>query len=173
MTDDELKRIEALAEAAPWEVQGPWPRAIVYVANDGDNDNPERVADCGDASMYASVVDDPTAKFIAAARTAVPNLCNEVRRLRASLIDAERTIHGGPHEGGLVHKVARLEHDLSQSRADHVATGKSLGAKAVECERLQRENEALRGLLREASEDLIAIGFKERIDAALATKEGE
>lgn len=92
LTDADLDEIEARANAAtpgPWDVsdgnEGDWPpRPLWMVTNEAfhnppaDDDTPWIAAE-----LHTGVRDD--AEFVAAARTDVPRLLAEVRRLRAAL----------------------------------------------------------------------------------------
>lgn len=83
MTDDELKRLEALCEAAtpgPWETDG-----VVYVLGPT-----EPLANGGTTQKgIADSYEESDADFIAAARVAMPAAIAEIRRLRGLLKDAE------------------------------------------------------------------------------------
>jgi hypothetical protein len=82
LTDDELKAIEARANAAtpgPWKAEGD-DECILYVR--AANGHTVVTTDSG---VYTT---DEDAIFIAAARTDVPKLVAEVRRLREAFVDA-------------------------------------------------------------------------------------
>lgn len=98
MTDDELNRLQALCDAA---TPGPW-----WVSDDGLNDvwnGEEEFAENLIAPGCVRHGEAPSERiradqdFIAAARTALPELIAEVRRLRAegeaSTISAWRAYH--------------------------------------------------------------------------------
>ncbi len=103
MTDEELDRIEALANAAtagPWFVTGlPWFRAQdAVLAGSPDGNVAAMVAQCevwegerdewNDNEPSFPLADSRCdAAFIAAAREAVPALIAEVRRLRAKTVE--------------------------------------------------------------------------------------
>ena len=84
MTESELKEIEARTNAS---TEGPWRSAVNY------NGNPPRiyymVGDLDAKDGLARVVDSCDAEFIANARTDVPALIAEVRRLRALIKSKE------------------------------------------------------------------------------------
>lgn len=99
MTNDELERLAKLADAA---TAGPW---VTHI--DG----------------HLRLMDE-TAAFIAAARTAVPELLAEVRRLRAALDQCDMVmdtaaIHGLPQELPDVYR--------NSWAAAHIAARKALG----------------------------------------------
>lgn len=79
MTPERLSELKALVEksvSGPWEVRPEYPDEPVYtklVVNKGDDGY-----DC----LVAENVREPDAEFIAAARTALPELIAEVERLR-------------------------------------------------------------------------------------------
>jgi hypothetical protein len=86
MTDDDLDELERLAAAA---TPGPWTAPI---RQEDDSGNIEwwvgfqpLESRPGQYSRDSTVLSYEDAAFITAARTAVPDLCREVRRLRAAL----------------------------------------------------------------------------------------
>jgi hypothetical protein len=84
----DLDAIEARVEATP---KGPW-----HVEYFGDHDYPQRIGN--DAAILVAETYEggegirPTPEFIAAARTDVPNLIAEVKRLRAALAKLESEV---------------------------------------------------------------------------------
>jgi hypothetical protein len=129
ITEEDLARLETLAQAA---TPGPWDSDGITIGAGDD-----QVADIWGDNDFDGAQCSANGRFIVAACEAVPALVAEVRRqrvieddsrrirtehrierdalraenerLRSELADAEHTINGGPHEGGLSHKVARLE----------------------------------------------------------------
>ncbi|MDD4888667.1 MAG: hypothetical protein PHU85_01960 [Phycisphaerae bacterium] len=108
----ELRRLYAAATEGTWEVGGPWPEVTVIVMVDGGcgGECPEPplyepvcvVYDCVDdynTSPPEQAVADAT--FISAARAAVPELCDEVERLRAVVATLPQTADGVPIEVGM------------------------------------------------------------------------
>lgn len=96
MNDDELARLEALAEKA---TAGPWEAVLSGIRPVG---RPQNVAEAwlqvaeGGGPLYPPRAN---AEFIAASRAAVPALIEEVRRLRKWLAIAERNMtYGGIQE---------------------------------------------------------------------------
>lgn len=96
MTQDELDRLEALANAAtpgPWVANGGVPEQVIHCPT---KRHPNRTTfhsivwltqtDYASGEYYADMMDGD-AQFIAAARDAVPALVAEVRRLRG-LVEA-------------------------------------------------------------------------------------
>jgi hypothetical protein len=71
MTDDELDRLDALAQAA---TPGPW---------NADDDGTIILAP--DDVLSCCNMDELTVKFVAESRTAIPALIAEIRRLRAQI----------------------------------------------------------------------------------------
>ena len=86
ITDDEIKAARALCDAAtpgPWKhVRGPAARDVLYDANG-------RELLFTSNEYYARAdLEENDAAFIAAARTLVPRLLDEVERLRTALAEA-------------------------------------------------------------------------------------
>jgi hypothetical protein len=80
----ELRRIADAATSGPWEIQGPWPEVTLYQYQDEEDPRaPNKIASLGECRGHDNVKDDPDAAFIAAARTALPALLDEVDRLEA------------------------------------------------------------------------------------------
>ena len=73
MDDDELDRLDALAQAA---TPGVWRVDVMFF-----DESPERTVEA-ESACVAEWVDDADAAFIAASRTAIPALIAEIRRLR-------------------------------------------------------------------------------------------
>lgn len=148
MTDDELSAIEALAEAATpgpwkydwgnWDVEGPMPDRYVVAALDASSREPSF------GGQEPNPVAAPTdGEFIAHARTDVPRLVAEVRRLQK---------HTTPLVVAALERAARLE---------------------VENARLRDVVEAIKDAwFCEDSELTLRVDHKRRIDAALAALKG-
>jgi hypothetical protein len=84
MTEDDLKAIEARAQAA---TEGPW-RAVYDGSSTwsiGPDDDPQGRAACWASDRFGKKAD---IEFLTAARTDIPALVAEVRRLRALLANA-------------------------------------------------------------------------------------
>jgi len=127
MTPDQLDEIELRAAAATRE---PW-----HVEYFGDNGYPQRIAN--DAAILVADTHEGgghparTAEFIAAARTDVPRLLLEIRRLRVQLAaEREKGIAEGRQQAAAdiravdVQRVARLE-------GDTVRVGLTVAARAA------------------------------------------
>jgi hypothetical protein len=86
MTDEELKRLQALSDAA---VPGPWDEDGGRIWAGEERRYIASLKFRGDSELSADEK-DATGAFIVAARTAVPELLEEVRRLRADLAYARQ-----------------------------------------------------------------------------------
>ncbi|WP_347042040.1 hypothetical protein [Brachybacterium nesterenkovii] len=92
MTPDEMTRLRALADAAtpgPWEFQ-PWSTCPLP---SGDYKESILLANAAHDGEIVRELGNQDGDFIAAARTAVPDLLDEVEALRAR-IDKVRAEHG-------------------------------------------------------------------------------
>ena len=89
MTPDELARLRALADAATVGPREAFGTHITAWAGDAGCEgcsgilSPQHAPECGEREVAGA--DAPDAAFIAAARTAVPALLDEVERLRAEV----------------------------------------------------------------------------------------
>lgn len=113
------ERLAAAATAGPWE----WARdyqmsdgrhwCLIHPGNHARTVNWRTVLLATEATDFAAqpLDADPDLRFIAAARTAVPALCAEVRRLRTQLAECEA------HCSDLIADAARFQAERDALRA--------------------------------------------------------
>lgn len=111
MTDDELSQIEARANAAtpgPWrEIRRDDPSCAAEYVIAGADDISVACTSCN--GEYCTGMTDADCAFIAAARTDVPALVAEVRRLR-DIVERVRAADLAQIENDIKHEARAAEH---------------------------------------------------------------
>lgn len=145
ITDDELDRLEALAQAA---TPGPWERRF-HDQNEVETRDGIRVATFNEARRDTW----HNARFISAARAAVPALVAEVRRLRDEHKDCDAQLDGAM--SALATATANPDWTAVSPQVREQVRG--------EMDALRAENERLRGdvaRLNAHVESLVQIGYE-------------